>query len=524
MSCRIERLIQTLAITIAFATFASAAHAQWSEYGDDIVYSDGNVGIGPVPSYPLHVNDSDHLITALVASYRNGATAIKGKAAGLDGGGIGVHGYGLGDYSEGVFAEVNGDNSFGLRAEATGSSAVGVLGVSMDWIAWNNNIGVKGVVDGLDAIGVYGVNHSDDGDAYGVYGDSYSPEGYGTVGHARSTTGANFGVFGRSDSNAGFGVYGWVPSGTGNTAGVFGDSDSWSGRGVQGRANHPSGVNYGVYGESASPTGYGVFGVSPWTGLNGLATGPNGRAVFGSAALSTAYAGYFDGQVAVDGHVGIGRDTPFNSNTMLSIWSDTNNWAGSYIETTGASGRPFYGYSAGGNIDAYHYFDGQTNQWRLYAGGERVTVSASTGNVGVGTTNPAFLMHVNGSAGKPGGGSWSVASDRRLKKDIRPLDRSLDRLLSLRGVSFEYRDAAAINELSGRQTGFIAQEVEQVFPDWVEEGDDSYKRLSIRGFEAEAVEAMRELRAEKDAEIAALEARVAQLEQLVEAALVSRNQ
>ena len=30
----------------------------------------------------------------------------------------------------------------------------------------------------------------------------------------------------------------------------------------------------------------------------------------------------------------------------------------------------------------------------------------------------------------------------------------------------------------------IAQEVEQVFPDWVETGKDGMKRLSIRGFEA----------------------------------------
>ena len=37
------------------------------------------------------------------------------------------------------------------------------------------------------------------------------------------------------------------------------------------------------------------------------------------------------------------------------------------------------------------------------------------GNVGIGDEDPDFLLEVNGTAGKPGGGSWSNSSDRRLK-------------------------------------------------------------------------------------------------------------
>ncbi|MBK9273933.1 MAG: tail fiber domain-containing protein [Flavobacteriales bacterium] len=118
------------------------------------------------------------------------------------------------------------------------------------------------------------------------------------------------------------------------------------------------------------------------------------------------------------------------------------------------------------------------------------------GNVGIGTTSPgAFLLLVNGSAAKPGGGSWSTSSDLRLKKNVAPLTGSLNTLLGLRGVTFEYKDPAAIQELPGTRIGFIAQEVEQVLPDWVEEVD-GYKRLTIRGFEALTVEALRELKAE----------------------------
>jgi len=123
----------------------------------------------------------------------------------------------------------------------------------------------------------------------------------------------------------------------------------------------------------------------------------------------------------------------------------------------------------------------------------------AAGGVGIGTTNPIFTLHVNGEAGKPGGGSWSVASDERLKKNIRPLAGALDKLLALHGVNFEYIDPAKVHELSGERMGLVAQEVESVFPDWVETGPDGYKRVTVRGLEALVVEALRELQQKQDA-------------------------
>jgi hypothetical protein len=154
-------------------------------------------------------------------------------------------------------------------------------------------------------------------------------------------------------------------------------------------------------------------------------------------------------------------------------------------------------------------------------------------NVGIAVTNPAFTLEVNGTAGKPGGGSWSVSSDARLKKNIQQLTGALDRLLALRGVTFEYIDPSSIHELPGERIGLIAQEVEKVFPDWVETGQNGYKRVTVRGLEALVVEALRqvraeerefqrdqevrleELRTEKDRELDALRARVEKLECLL---------
>lgn len=120
----------------------------------------------------------------------------------------------------------------------------------------------------------------------------------------------------------------------------------------------------------------------------------------------------------------------------------------------------------------------------------------------------SYSFHEAGSAVKPGGGSWGNSSDVRLKKNIADLSGSLDRLLRLRSVTYDYKDE---RYGKGRHTGFIAQEVREIFPDWVTVERDGFLAVGTKGFEAQAVEAFRELRAEKDAQIAALQAQVKEL-------------
>ena len=109
-------------------------------------------------------------------------------------------------------------------------------------------------------------------------------------------------------------------------------------------------------------------------------------------------------------------------------------------------------------------------------------------------TGNAWSFHVpNGQAYKPGGGSWLASSDFRLKKNIHPLTGALDRLLKLDGVTFEWKDPASQGNLTGTQIGWIGQQVQKVFPEWVGEDHDGYKTVGVRGFEALTVEALREL-------------------------------
>ena len=79
-------------------------------------------------------------------------------------------------------------------------------------------------------------------------------------------------------------------------------------------------------------------------------------------------------------------------------------------------------------------------------------------------------------------------------------------------MTFEYRDPDQRLGLPGRQTGMIAQDVEQVFPEWVDKDEDGYRYVTVRGFEALTVEALRALRAEKNRELAERDTAIASLQ------------
>jgi hypothetical protein len=86
-----------------------------------------------------------------------------------------------------------------------------------------------------------------------------------------------------------------------------------------------------------------------------------------------------------------------------------------------------------------------------------------------------------------------------LKRNVTLLSGALDKLLQLRGVNYEWIEPKKHGNLTGKQMGMIAQEVEKVFPEWVGTNPDGFKNLTFRGFEALTVEALRELKTENEA-------------------------
>ena len=100
------------------------------------------------------------------------------------------------------------------------------------------------------------------------------------------------------------------------------------------------------------------------------------------------------------------------------------------------------------------------------------------GSVGIGTTNPEYSLDVRGFIFASGGGytqtgseNWVVQSDRRIKENIvkASYEKCLDNVKKIELYNFNFKDNC-VNTNDKNQLGFIAQEVQEVYPKAVEVG------------------------------------------------------
>jgi hypothetical protein len=151
---------------------------------------------------------------------------------------------------------------------------------------------------------------------------------------------------------------------------------------------------------------------------------------------------------------------------------------------------------------------------------DSMVMSVRHTGVTIGTSNlGSFRLAVGGEAAKPGGGSWAALSDSRMKEGIRPMQGTLERLLSLRGYEFEYTSEAIDRGLAvrGPQIGLIAEEVAETFPGWVTTDEEGIRYIGERAQTALLVESLRELREEQARELADRDARLEALTRELEA-------
>src|SRR5262249_23554476 len=96
--------------------------------------------------------------------------------------------------------------------------------------------------------------------------------------------------------------------------------------------------------------------------------------------------------------------------------------------------------------------------------------------VGIGTLTPDDSLTVNGSADKPGGGSWGTFSDARLKTLRGEFEPGLAEVLKLHPVRYRYKQENALGIKDDREhVGFVAQDIEHVIPDAVSRDGKGYR-------------------------------------------------
>jgi len=108
-------------------------------------------------------------------------------------------------------------------------------------------------------------------------------------------------------------------------------------------------------------------------------------------------------------------------------------------------------------------------------------------------------------------GVWGTISDQRLKENIVDATPKLDNLLQLKVRNFNFTS----DENKTKQIGFVAQEIEQVFPSLVSEDAEGTKAVKTTVLLPMLVKAIQELKAELDTVKVTVEAqavRIAELE------------
>ncbi len=114
----------------------------------------------------------------------------------------------------------------------------------------------------------------------------------------------------------------------------------------------------------------------------------------------------------------------------------------------------------------------------------------TVGNVGIGTAMPTQPLTVfNGTTtGTYTTEGWSHSSDARLKTNVTPIDGSLQKVMALNDVYFNW-----INDPQGnRQVGFVAQEVMNVLPEVVTGNEKDGYGIAYGNLTAILVGAMQE--------------------------------
>jgi len=183
--------------------------------------------------------------------------------------------------------------------------------------------------------------------------------------------------------------------------------------------------------------------------------------------------------ISADGDIGVGTASPVTRFDVRSdqianpgVMSIANNDATRYLSMY--SGRTDNN-GAGLIVDANQPMRFGTGDMAGAVSFTEFARFTTTGRLGIGTTAPDSPLTVNGNASKPGGGSWNVFSDKRLKNIKGTFNSGLSAVMKLQPIRYEYRSNNALGiESNGEHIGFSAQEVQKVIPQAVTQTDQGF--------------------------------------------------
>ena len=229
------------------------------------------------------------------------------------------------------------------------------------------------------------------------------------------------------------------------------------------------GVTVSLGGTDATP----AFNLSdainyPYTSLTGITTSIvgdttpqlggnldlNSKFITGTGGVNVT------GVVTATSFIGSGTNLTGLTGASAATYGDASNVAQIVVDANGRITGISEVTISGGGGGSPGGSDGQIqyNNGGAFGGATQLFYDDSNNRVGINSTTPTEALDVIGSVKAT---DFNTTSDQNLKDNIKTIENPLSKVLSIRGVNFEWKDS---NKASA---GVIAQEIEKVLPELV---------------------------------------------------------
>ncbi len=297
-------------------------------------------------------------------------------------------------------------------------------------------------------------------------GFSYGVSGYAT-GNSGEKYGGYFGVFSNS---TGYSV--------GITASVNSLISSNANRvgGFFGTISNTTGGSYGISAEADnSNNGYTIGGKFQ---ANNFSLGTGDRigiqcSASGNGSYKVGISSFANGDFTNIGS----RSEASGGSTNIASWLETNSTATSFQLVLRETEDDFSRISFRNTL-------GEGWHQSVYRGSTAANSQFNFFSVQSGLD----VLSLRGNGNATLAGTLTQLSDMRLKKNIRPIENIDEKINQINGMYYQWEDES---KNQNQQIGFIAQEIEKVFPELVETDEKGYKSVAYANFSPILVEAIK---------------------------------